>query len=284
MFWRALYQLIAIGFIVLWFLLLIDCVRRKEFYPIFGKGWGTRIFWLATFAFINPFLTLLYLIFGWFARPSVQPSLRRSACVVVPALAVIALLSLPLGRPGGRPITLERDPKTGQILAKGGRTLGVKANAAIIAANSAMNSSISSFSSDHTRVACRRILILNHSRHPLMERVGAELQQRLAQLPFVEEVVYLPAGKRPAEGGLAPDVAILLDSGRIKVTAIPFCRWIAASALVTAGPPDSLCEQLALLRQRNAAGVRVSMERRPVAPKPDARLRDRGREVHAGCQ
>ena len=52
-------------YLIIWSALLIHCLFRREFYPIFGRRWGTKGLWLLTFVFLNPLLTLIYFFFGF---------------------------------------------------------------------------------------------------------------------------------------------------------------------------------------------------------------------------
>jgi hypothetical protein len=56
-------------YLVIWSALLIHCLLRRRFYPVFGTGWGTKVFWLLTFVFFDPLLTFLYFVFGFLLRP-----------------------------------------------------------------------------------------------------------------------------------------------------------------------------------------------------------------------
>jgi len=232
---KALSYLAIAGYLIVWLFLLIDCIRRKRFYPVFGNQQGTKFFWLVTFIFFNPLLTLLYLVFGRFAPPDARPSVARSAFVLVPTLIIVVILHLPWSHLGKKAIVMKRDPESGAIVSEGGRRSGVEIHAAITEAKDRMNSSSTSFSSDHTRLACRRLLLVNRSSHALMERAGMEIQKLLVQLPFIEQVVYLPAGQKMPEGGLAPDITVLLEMPRIKETRFPLYRGITATVLATAG-------------------------------------------------
>jgi len=233
---KALLYLATLGYIAVWLLLLVDCLRRKEFYPVLGNGLGTKVFWLATFLFFNPLLTLLYLIFGRLARPTARPSFFRTGLVVVPVLAILCASSVPWSRPGSKAVTVRRDPADGSLKTDGGGKAGVEAHLTVFEARDGINSSSVTFSGNRAGFPCRRIALLNQSRHPLMERVGVEVQKRLAQLPFVEEVAYYPAGTRPPEGQSAPDVVIQLDAPQLKMWGLPFYRRLTAEIQVLAGP------------------------------------------------
>jgi hypothetical protein len=43
---------------------LIHCLLKRKFFPLLGPALATKAFWLVTFVFVNPLLTLLYMIFG----------------------------------------------------------------------------------------------------------------------------------------------------------------------------------------------------------------------------
>jgi len=70
-----LFRAILIAYLLLWLALLVGCVRKREFCPLLGTSRATRLFWLATFVFFNPVLTILYLLF---AARSRQPGRARS--------------------------------------------------------------------------------------------------------------------------------------------------------------------------------------------------------------
>jgi hypothetical protein len=220
-------------YIIIWLWLLIDCLRRKDFYPIFGHGPGTKVFWLVTFIFFNPILTLLYLIFGRWARPTARSSVLRSALIVVPVLLVILFFHLP-GRTGSRPREMARESPGGEMETKDRRGLFVEAQAATIQARDSMNSYSTVSSSNEARFACRRIVIRSQSDHRLLERVGVELQKRLSELPFVEEIDYYPSGSEPEPGNRAPDVTILLDLPKLKDRKLPLNRWLVGTVSVEA--------------------------------------------------
>ena len=43
---------------------MIHCLFKRRFFPLLGPAPATKAFWLVTFVFVNPLLTLLYLIFA----------------------------------------------------------------------------------------------------------------------------------------------------------------------------------------------------------------------------
>jgi len=56
-------------YLIVWSALLLHCLGRREFYPIIGRKWGTKIFWLLTFVFFNPLLSLIYIVFAVLFKP-----------------------------------------------------------------------------------------------------------------------------------------------------------------------------------------------------------------------
>jgi hypothetical protein len=65
-------------YLIVWSALLVHCLFRREFYPIFGRGWGTKVLWLLTFVFLNPFLTLIYFVFGFLLGTPLNPPKPRT--------------------------------------------------------------------------------------------------------------------------------------------------------------------------------------------------------------
>jgi hypothetical protein len=59
----VLLQGVLIAYVLLWGGLLVACLRRRDFCPVFIDSRRTRQFWLVSFIFVNPLLTLLYLVF-----------------------------------------------------------------------------------------------------------------------------------------------------------------------------------------------------------------------------
>lgn len=90
-------------------------------------------------------------------------------------------------------------------------------------------------SRSNSRFACRRLAVLNRSDHPLMARVGPLLVERLGKLAYVDTVAYYPAGERPDEGDLAPDLIISLELDALSESRSMLTRDLEATVLVTAG-------------------------------------------------
>ena len=73
--------LLIVAYLLIWVILFVDCVRRKEFYPLMGSNRATKLFWLVTFVFFIPLLTVAYFLFGIVKKP--QPQVARWVTGVV---------------------------------------------------------------------------------------------------------------------------------------------------------------------------------------------------------
>ena len=82
-----LFRAILVAYLLLWLALLAGCIRKREFCPLVGTSRATRLFWLATFVFFNPVLTILYLIFGQIRSP--RGRANRVVLVLVPVVVLV---------------------------------------------------------------------------------------------------------------------------------------------------------------------------------------------------
>jgi hypothetical protein len=114
-----------------------------------------------------------------------------------------------------------------------------EAQAGSIQSSNGFTSSSVASQSEHSSFACGHVVIQNRSDHPLLARVGQLLPDQLKSLAFIHQVDYYPAGSKPDEGGLAPDIGITLDLGKMTETGGLWSHALEATILVTAGngPP-----------------------------------------------
>ncbi|KKK84921.1 hypothetical protein LCGC14_2778470, partial [marine sediment metagenome] len=145
--------LIAYG--VLWLVMLIDCLRRHEFYPVLGPRGATRLFWLATMIFLNPALTLLYLLLGRRKPPAVGGGKLVSRGVLLTAAGLI-VLGFFVRFPGLTHVWAE--PFVGRN--GGDAEPVVNIHAAKIESSNSISTTSSTMSSAESRFACRRIAII----------------------------------------------------------------------------------------------------------------------------
>ena len=232
-------------YLVIWSALLIHCLFRREFYPIFGRRWGTQILWLVTFVFLNPLLTLVYFVFGFLLRPPKVEEHKEgsrtahngfgSAIAIVCIGVWLVLFELPSRADKAEPVV---------ILNKSGEEKPAESNdsfdkfAAQFGTISARNSvqTLSSTSAGNgERVNTRNILLFCQSPHRLLDRTAREFQKSLAQLPYVSKVTYYPYGTMPKPGGLLPDVFITINIPEVDEKTFLRSRYLKALITWTVG-------------------------------------------------
>jgi len=202
------------GYLALWAALLIHCLVKKKFFPIFGRGLGTKVFWLITFVFVNPLLTLLYVIFGLVFKADEtnvrKIHVRGTICLVL-VLAVIGVFEIP--KPGGpeNEITILR---AGQEKEKE-KGFNLHAQAGVLEANNSYSTTTSSSTSGSAKFYAESIVIRNESDHALVDKVGRFMQEKIVQLPYVEQVQYWPSGVEMNDPLSRADVIVVLDARKI---------------------------------------------------------------------
>jgi hypothetical protein len=224
----------VIGYVVLWVLLFIHCLRRKAFFPVFGHGRWTRLFWLVSFLFFNPLLTLLYGLFGVLASPKAKPSRKKTAFVSgMVALVAASGWILPL-LPRG-PVSLVRDPASGEMKRSSSHLLDLDVHAGSLGSNQ-NTSTATVVRGAGGRLACRHIQVVAESPGLLLDRVARHVQSGLAELPIVRKVDYFPAGTIPPVGSGAPDLVVALRAGEVRETRLPMYRHLRVALSVNSAP------------------------------------------------
>ena len=217
--WYALSGL----YLVVWSALLIHCLLKQEFYPIFGRRLGTKVLWLLTFIFLNPLLTLIYFVFGFLLRPpkakaDEQADSSQSVPVSLGSAVAIALIGIVLvffempSIPGkSKPAVIRNGSEKDKSTEQKGLFDRFQVHIGTIDARNNMQTYSSASAGDGTRVSMRNIMIISQSPHNLLDRAMREFQMSLAQLPYVGEVAYYPSGTLPKPGGLLPDVFVTVN-------------------------------------------------------------------------
>jgi hypothetical protein len=235
----------SVLYLIIWSALLIHCLFKREFYPIFGKGWGTKVLWLVTFVFFNPLLTFVYFIFGSLPRPPRADEHKEhsrtartgfgSAIAIACIGVVLVLFELPSKANKAEPVVTlnesgkEKPAEPNEPFYKFGVHLGT-----ISARNSVQTlSSTSAGSGD--RMSTRNILLICQSPHRLLDCTAREFQKSLAQLPYVDKVTYCPFGTRPKPVGHLPDVFITINMPEVNEKTFLRSRYIKAIIKWTAG-------------------------------------------------
>ena len=208
-------------YLILWSALLVHCLHRREFYPIIGRKWGTKIFWLLTFIFFNPLLSLIYVIFGVILKaPRNQEKPRLiypgSVIAIVCIGLVIVLFKLPFDSQEVPPVVILSDG-TGADNPEGGSStlFNFEPHIGTIKATNKVQTYSSASTGMDAKVSLRNILLICHKQHGLLDRIAREFQKSLIKLPYVEKVSYYSYKTWPELGGLLPDVYIILDMPEI---------------------------------------------------------------------
>jgi len=226
----VVYVVVA-AYALAWAVLLVRCVRRRRFYPVLGDDRRTRWFWLATFVFVNPFLTAMYYFFAQ-RRPPEAKEVRIGAAQIALTAAVVAIAGFFVNFPGITHLWMT------PFIGRGGgpdESARLSAHAATIEARSSRSSTTVSTATDHTRLVCRRVAVIAEGGHRLDSLIAAALRDALAGMPFVQRAVLFTEGRFPPDGELRPDVFVQVAARSVRVTPIPYAATLRAEIDVSAG-------------------------------------------------
>lgn len=222
-------------YLVVWGLLLVHCLRKPRFFPVFGPGRGTRIFWLATFACFNPVLSFLYLLFGGFASADARATrLRTLGTVTLVAVTVVVFhFPFPAGDSevrvvgAGAPESAAAKTDRPAIWFRLGRLI----------TNTRTRTTLAQWSPDGATFSTRAIAIFCADDDPLLAQIARTAQDQLAETPEVETVTWYPAGRFPEAGRALPDIVITLALPEKAERRLPLAQlldarvhWLAAAA------------------------------------------------------
>jgi hypothetical protein len=219
-------------YIVLWAALLIHCVLKRRFYPIFGRGLGTKVFWLFTFAFMNPLLTVLYLIFGViFKAGEVEAKGIRAGGIlsILLVLVTLGVFELPSLKGQKTEVSVVHN---GQEKKKDG---GFQGHVGILEANNNHSTMTSSTQSGNARFYAKSIVIRSKNDHLLIDKVCRFMQENIVKLPYVEEVAYCPVGAEMNNLQSHADIMIVVDARKINESGIGINHKLEAEISCFAG-------------------------------------------------
>jgi len=232
-------------YLVIWSALLIHCLFRREFYPIFGRRWGTQILWLVTFLFLNPLLTLVYFVFGFLLRPpkadehkegSRTASTGLGSAIAIACIGVVLVLfELPSRADKAEPVVVLNEPGEENPAEPNESSYKFAAQLGTISARNSIQTLSSTSAGSGERVSTQEILLISQSPHSLLDRATREFQKSLAQLPYVSKVTYYPYGTRPKPGGHLPDVFITINMPQVNEKTFLHSRYFKAIIKWTAG-------------------------------------------------
>jgi hypothetical protein len=234
-------------YLIVWSALLIYCLFQREFYPIFGRRWGTKVLWLLTFVFLNPLLTLIYFVFGFLlsfrkAKADKQgdhsqtvPMSLGSAIVVALIGVVLVFFELPVSSGKSEPVVIQNESARSKPKEQKDSSGIFRAHLGTIDASNKIQTLSSTSDGSGTRVSMRNIIIISQSRHDLLDCAMREFQESLARLPYVNEVAYYPFGTWPKPGGLLPDVFITINMPQVDEKFFLRSRYLKAIIKWTVG-------------------------------------------------
>jgi len=189
---------------------------RREFFPIIGRKWGTKIFWLLTFVFFNPLLSLIYIIFGILLRPrkigeNSKPVYLGSVVAIICVVAVLVLFEFSFGSYEAEPVVILSGSGTDNPGGRSGVFFKFEPHLGIIKATNKVQTYSSASTEIDARVSIRNIMLVCHNPHYLLDRIAREFQKSLVRLPYVDRVAYYSYGTWPKKGSLLSDVFITID-------------------------------------------------------------------------
>ncbi len=215
-----------LAWVALWAWLLVDCLRRDRFPPIFGHGHGNRVAWLVALALFDPLLTLCYFFMVKLGLGGASRWIRWGVAVAA-ALVILGWIDASIGT---TPTTMSRGPN-GDWPGRG-RLLDISATVNL-------HRSRSSFSSTFTPsrgalLPVRDVEVLMSDDGAVTAGLAQLITAELAALPFVQRIDIRTRGETRA-GGRAPDLRIR----------------------VSGAPPDSLtgCRGRCRARRAGAAAL-----------------------------
>lgn len=240
-------------YLVTWSALLVHCLMRRQFYPLFGRGWGTKVFWLVTFVFFNPLLTFLYFVFGFLLHPVKVCESGEDLKYPATGGAFFALASVgfvlwffvwPFAGYSIGPVVVCSESDNPDELLSGPQECSVS-NAWVLGGQAYMpavgqglvtmgkaRNGVQTFGSPPSqggvRASVRNIMLICQDRHRLLDRAARQLQKSLVRLPDVDQVTYYPYGSRPKPGGILPDVFITVDALEFEETSFLLNRYLKA--------------------------------------------------------
>lgn len=247
-------------YLIVWSALLVHCLFQREFFPIFGRRWGTKGLWLFTFVFLNPLLSLIYFVFGFLLSlpkakvdeagknlPTVSVGLGSAIAIALIGI-VLVFFELPLNPNKSEPVVISNDSgqakpinqkdlphETRSLAISHGESSGIQAHIGTINASNNIQTFSSTSAEGGTIVSIRNIMIICQSPHDLLDISMRKFQKSLAQMPYVGEVAYYPYGTWPEPGGLIPDVFIIVNMPAVNEKSFICSRYLKATIKFTTG-------------------------------------------------
>ena len=206
---------------LVWCYLLVHLIKNKTIYPVVGTTHLTQAFWFVTFLSFNPWLTLLYVIFGVrLHRKEENPKHLKVMRVTVISLVLLVLVpfELPIATPRNIETRLDAKNKDQQRVMLGAHTT------VLAHSKGTLTGGGSSGFKGINSLDMRHIAVVNHSDHPLAMKLAHTLQHMLLRHPQVETSTYYPAQTRAKGGNAMPGLIFEINENSITTLPLPAGR------------------------------------------------------------
>ncbi len=267
-----LLNLLNYFYLCLWAILLIHCLKSTRFYPIFGQGFGKKIFWVFTFAFFNPILSILY-IFCFFSPMLItwkkgrletdktdkkaeiiesKPEIKKAIAIAVFIFTFIILVLFEIPRSSKKIQSVtqfnkaEENVKVESPILKSGLNLG------FIDAKNKIQTISSSPANDNTRVSFSNIALICKNEEYFLEKVAQKVQKTLFILPYVDKVTCYTKKQLPDSNSVQPDLFIALEMQDMNEDKFLLNRKINVKIMCSAS--SSISDALSDSRHNTTAG------------------------------
>ncbi|MBN2589902.1 MAG: hypothetical protein JXA96_08560 [Sedimentisphaerales bacterium] len=211
----------------------MHCLQSSRLYPILGSGLGTKAFWLFTFVFFNPILSLLYILcavgpiaHNWkknrFAsgnkleNAEKVPMRNKYILAVVYSVICINLILFEIQRTAAeiQPVTALNKAEGTDVVKKTHLKSGM--NIGFIDAKNKIQTISSNPSKDEDKVSFSRIVLICKSERYFLEQISQNIQNSLFKLPYVETVTCYMNNALPDPNTEKADIFISLKISELK--------------------------------------------------------------------
>ncbi len=250
--------ILTAGYCVIWLFLLRKLIGTPSLFPILRNSRTTRIFWIATFLLFNPLLSVLFVIFGLMLKPTEHPVSVKATRIIGLGLtaSVILIFEVPFGSTSDNvrhwPSSKQNNP------------LRSDAHLDISASSQAeINLSSSSYGEGYFYTDRNQIVVINHSRHPILAETSRQLADHLQKLNGVELVTYYPADSSRHPSTNFPGLLIEFHEDRISGISLPFGGMHSLDVNVSVSTPRSAITRwttlpFASFRTHYSIGTRIA--------------------------
>lgn len=238
---QALVQFIAkLGLLIpfsvaaFWLILLIFCVKKREFRIVIINSMITKVLWLLSFLLVNPILMLLYLFFGQLSWPNENQKSRPVLLAIILIVAAAGFTANPISSNLSYKYLYRQNdlPATSDSPAKFNASL-----ATIKSSNNSSSTSSSGTFGDFASFRCRRVMVINIDPSNMSNRICTEIVDKLSKDKNVSSVSYVNF-ETNATPQSAPDLLLQVATKINNMTDLPGYRTLDAEITTNANSAD----------------------------------------------